>query len=254
MLRCPGALVLMDERLWYSAGLSVDSPQIGENKKGYTPMTTAPYPPLSIKIWGDLACFTRPEMKTERVSYPVITPSAARGVVEAIFWKPEIRWQIVAIHVLRPIRYIGISRSEVKAKQSYREAVRWSRTGVGGYVACEDHTPRHTLALRDVAYIIEAQALVQPHTRAEEPKYRDMLRRRVQRGQCFVQPSLGLREFVAWFGPASDDEPALDLTEDFGLMLHDLRYDAEGRGTPVFFRARLERGIMRVPPLRERRG
>ena len=108
-------------------------------------------PALEVKVWGDYACFTRPEMKVERVSYPVMTPSAARGVLEAIFWKPEMRWEVEEIHVLKPIRYFSILRNEVNSRASYRAAQGWVTSG-GGFVATEDRSQRHTLALRDVEY------------------------------------------------------------------------------------------------------
>jgi CRISPR-associated protein Cas5d len=107
--------------------------------------------PLHVKVWGDLACFTRPEMKVERVSYPVMTPSAARGVLEAIYWKPECAWRVREILVLRPIRYLSLLRNEIATRQSERSAGQWSVTGRGGYDSTEDRAQRHTLALRDVA-------------------------------------------------------------------------------------------------------
>src|SRR2546427_2433632 len=111
------------------------------------------FPPLQVRVWGDFACFTRPEMKVERVSYPLMTPSAARGVLEAIFWKPEFSWRIREIAVLRPPRFFSVLRNEVKGRASVQSAQAWASHG-GRYCVEEDHTPRHTLALRDVAYLI----------------------------------------------------------------------------------------------------
>jgi CRISPR-associated protein Cas5d len=108
------------------------------------------YSPLEVRIWGDFACFTRPEMKVERVSYPVLTPSAARGVLEAILWKPQFAWRIGEIWVLKPIRYFSILRNEVNTRASERAAAGWSKYG-GGYDASADRAQRHTLALREVA-------------------------------------------------------------------------------------------------------
>ena len=205
--------------------------------------------PVEVRVWGPWACFTRPEMHVERVSYPVMTPSAARGILDSIFWKPEIRWVIEEIHVLAPIKWASILRNEINTRQTDRTARGWQRAGAGGYDVAEDRTQRHTLALRDVAYLIRAQVEV-VRGDATTAKYRDQFRRRVSRGQCFSQPYLGNREFSAYFGePIPGERPREELTDDLGLMLHDLRYEASGRGTPVFFDAKLDRGILCVPPL-----
>jgi CRISPR-associated protein Cas5d len=207
--------------------------------------------PLTVKVWGDWACFTRPEMKVERVSYPVMTPSAARGVLEAIFWKPEFFWRIREIQVLRPIRYYSILRNEVKLTASHRSAMGWSKTG-GGYFADEDRAQRHTLALREVAYVIKADQVLKPHADADPAKYRDQFRRRVARGQYYHAPYLGCREFSARFGDSVESDRPLPLEMDLGLMLFDLDYQHDDlgrgkRGKPKFFQAQLDRGIMTVP-------
>jgi CRISPR-associated protein Cas5d len=206
-------------------------------------------PPLAVKVWGDLGCFTRPEMKVERVSYPVLTPSAARGVLEAIFWKPEFRWHVQEIWVLKPIRYFSILRNEVNSRQSERAARSWQAEGSGGYDASADRAQRHTLALRDVAYIIRAQVVLKAHTDADPAKYRDQFRRRVASGRCFSTPYLGCREFSASFAESDGSERPLDLTDELGPMLLDLEYqgDRTGRGTPRFFNARIEQGVLHVP-------
>jgi CRISPR-associated protein Cas5d len=205
-------------------------------------------PPLTVKVWGDTACFTRPEMKAERVSYPIMTPSAARGVLEAIFWKPEFTWQIREIWVLKEVRFVSILRNEVNGKAVLSTARGWARSG-GGYFAEEDRAQRHTLALRDVAYVIMADIVLALHATEDSAKYRDQFRRRVNRGQCYHQPYLGCREFVAFFGPPDSTEQPINLTENLGRMLFDLNYtpDKSGRGTPRFFEARLEGGVLRVP-------
>lgn len=205
--------------------------------------------PLTLKVWGDLACFTRPEMKVERVSYPVMTPSAARGVLEAVFWKPEFRWHVQEIRVLRPIRYTSMLRNEVNSRQSDRAARGWQAEGAGGYDASADRAQRHTLGLRDVAYIIAAQIALQPHADAEPAKYRDQFRRRVRDGRCFAMPFLGCREFSASFAEPDGSEQTIDLTDELGPMLLDLTYapGTSGRGVPRFFDARIERGVLRVP-------
>ena len=211
---------------------------------------TTDFPPLSIRVWGEWACFTRPEMKVERVSYPVMTPSAARGVLEAIFWKPEFAWRVEEIWVLEPIRYFSILRNEVNTRQSDRSAAAWQREG-GGYDATSDRAQRHTLALRDVAYVIRAQVELKPHADADPAKYRDQFRRRVQDGRCFATPYFGCREFTASFAPVNGNEQPLDLTDELGPMLLDLDYEPgrSGRGKPRFFNAQLEHGVLRVPPM-----
>ena len=222
-------------------------------------------PPLEVKVWGDLACFTRPEFGVERVSYEVMTPSAARGILEAIFWKPEFRWLVREIRVLKPIRHYSILRNEMNSTQSERAARSWENSG-GGYYADEDRAQRHTLCLRDVAYVIKADIVLNSHTNDHPAKYRDQFRRRIKRGQCFNQPYLGTREFSAFFGPPDGDEQPIDLTDDLGIMLFDVDFipDAKGKisyaghsgsgreivkgnARPMFFPARLEQGVLRVP-------
>ena len=208
-------------------------------------MTTA-YPPLEVRVWGDLACFTRPEMKVERVSYPVPTPSAARGILEAIFWRPQFRWRIEEIWVLKPIRYFSVLRNEVNSKASHRSAKSWADGG-GRFVAPQDRAQRHTLALRDVDYVIRARMHLQPGINHHPAKYRDQFRRRVRRGRCFSRPYLGCREFAARFAEPTGHEQPIDRTDDIGRMLYDLDYAADGRGTPYFFEGDLAAGILRVP-------
>lgn len=209
-------------------------------------------PPLEVRVWGDFACFTRPEMKVERVTYPVMTPSAGRGVLEAIFWKPEFTWRVLEIHVLNEIRYFSILRNEVNTRASSRAAAAWEKNG-GGYDATADRAQRHTLALRDVAYIIRAQVELRPDVTDDIAKYRDQFRRRVRDGRCFNTPYLGCREFSAGFAETDGSERPIDLVDDLGLMLLDLDYapDRSGRGTPRFFNAHLDHGILRVPSLLE---
>ena len=206
------------------------------------------YPPVEVKVWGDFACFTRPEMKVERVSYDVITPSAARGVLEAIFWKPEFSWQIREIWVLKPIRHFSILRNEVKCKAIVSTAKGWAENG-GGYFAEDDRAQRHTLALRDVAYLIKADVVLKPHATDDVAKYRDQFRRRVDRGQCHATPYFGCREFTAYFGRPAGGEQPIDLNDDLGRMLFDIDYvpDDSGRVAPRFFGACLEAGILKVP-------
>lgn len=211
--------------------------------------------PLAVKVWGDLACFTRPEMKVERVSYSVMTPSAARGVLEAIFWKPEFVWRIADIAVLREIRYMSILRNEVKTRASARTAQGWVDRG-GGFFAEEDRTQRHTLALRDVAYVIRGWPEPRSGMAADSAKFRDQFRRRVAQGRCFATPYLGCREFSAAFSEPDDTERPIPVSTDLGRMLLDISYDAggTGRGEPVFFDAVLRAGVLAAPTLPQNGG
>jgi CRISPR-associated protein Cas5d len=204
-------------------------------------------PPLEVKVWGELACFTRPEMKVERVTYPVMTPSAARGVLEAIFWKPEFTWQVEEIWVLNPIQYISFLRNEVNSRASEQTARGWAQKG-GGFSASEDRAQRHTLALRDVAYVIRARPEPHVDTNGARAKFRDQFRRRVARGQCFATPYLGCREFSASFSPLDGTERPIPDSGSLGRMLREMVYAADGHGTatPRFFEARLDRGVLRI--------
>lgn len=210
------------------------------------------YPPLVVRVWGEFACFTRPEMKVERVTYPVMTPSAARGVLEAIFWKPQFAWRVEEIAVLKPIRYFSILRNEVNSRASERAAAGWERAG-GGYDATADRAQRHTLGLRDVEYIIRAQIEVKTGVNENPAKFRDQFHRRVRDGRCFATPYLGCREFAASFAEPDGSERSIDDPQELeiGPMLLDLEYDADGsgRGTPRFFNARLDGGVLRVPAM-----
>jgi CRISPR-associated protein Cas5d len=221
-----------------------------------------PYPPLEVKVWGDIACFTRPELKVERVSYEVMTPSAARGLLEAVMWKPEMQWRIREIRVLKPIRYISMMRNEVSQIAVTSTARGWGRDGGrGGYFADDyaSRTQRHTLALRDVAYVIVADIVVRVGVDEDPAKYRDQFRRRLDHGQYYISPCLGCREFAAHMAPVDGTERSIERSGELGRMLFDMDYaqDGSGRGQPRFFDATLDRGVMRVPPAlyeaRERR-
>jgi len=204
--------------------------------------------PVEIKVSGLLACFTRPEMKVERVSYPVMTPTAALGLLANVFWKPEFSWQLQEIVVLKEIEYQAIARNEVKSRASARTAQGWERAGTGGYSAESDHTPRNTLALRNVAYVIRALPVpFNPETDAA--KYRDQFRRRVRNGQCFAPPFLGCREFVARFEEPTEADRAIDLDMEIGRMLHSIVPvpGAEDIKRPRFFNASVKNGVLAIP-------
>ena len=219
-----------------------------------------------IDVWGDYACFTRPEMKVERVSYDVITPSAARAVFEAIFWKPAIQWKVKKIEVLNPIRWISVRRNEVgklmspQSKQIFIE---------------EDRQQRASLFLCDVAYRLYAEMeFINPKNRkinetpdvlkdqveeailrsTENPgKYNAMFERRAKKGQCFNQPYLGCREFSCNFrlieAPEKEGQRPIDETQDLGFMLYDMDFTDEKDPKPMFFRVQLNHGVIEVPPI-----
>lgn len=211
---------------------------------------------IRLLIWGERACFTRPEMKVERVSYDVITPSAARGILEAVHWKPAIRWTVDRIRVLRPIRFESLRRNEVGGKLSpatVAKAMKAGTTdGVQNYVD-EDRQQRASTILRDVAYVVEAHFALTHKAGPDESvgKHLDIFNRRARKGQCFQMPCMGVREFPANFRLLEDGEAppepdaSLDKEVDLGWMLHDI--DFERGMTPRFFRARMDKGLIEVP-------
>ncbi len=210
---------------------------------------------VKLHVWGAFACFTRPEMKVERVSYDAITPSAARGILEAVHWKPAIRWVIDRIHVLKPIRFENIRKNEVGAKISARNA----RAAMvlddlsGLHMAVDDNRQqRATMALRDVGYVIEAHFEMTDKAGEDSPaKHYETFRRRAQKGQCFHRPALGLREFAAdfeWLDAVPTS--ALSGRQDLGWMLYDI--DFANDRTPQFFRAEMVDGVIDVAAARDR--
>jgi CRISPR-associated protein Cas5d len=215
---------------------------------------------IRLHVWGENACFTRPEMKVERVSYDVITPSAARGILEAIHWKPAIRWVIDEIEVLRPIRFESIRRNEVASKISARNVGTAMKAGSteGLYMLVDEGKERQQRAatiLRDVAYVIRAhfELTAQAGEDDNEGKHLDIFNRRARKGQCFHHPYLGTREFPATFRLLEDGETvesnlqANERSRDLGWMLHDI--DFKDNQTPRFFRAAMEDGLIKVPAL-----
>lgn len=207
-----------------------------------------------LELSGDFACFTRPEMKVERVSYDVMTPSAARACFEAILWKPAMRWHIVRIEVLKPIRWINLRRNEVASVISTRNVETAMKGGASiiGLNIEDDRQQRAGLFLRDVAYRVHADLKFLPgrDPGANANKYYDMFERRASRGQCVNQPYLGCREFAAYFRLVTDitEEPKpIPETRELGFMLHDLDFSKPSAPTPRFFRARMENGVVDVP-------
>lgn len=207
-----------------------------------------------LELSGSYACFTRPEMKVERVSYDVMTPSAARACFEAILWKPALRWHVRKIEVLKPIRWINLRRNEVASVVSTRNVKTAMKSGKGdlGLYIEDDRQQRAGLFLRDVAYRIHAdlEFLAPRDPGASATKYYEMFERRAAKGQCVNQPYLGCREFAAAFRLINDlaQEPApITETRDLGFMLHDLDFSKPTDPQPRFFRARLEDGVVQVP-------
>jgi len=190
---------------------------------------------IKLRVWGDYACFTRPEMKVERVSYDVMTPSAARGILEAIYWKPAIKWIIDKIHVIKPVKFKNIRRNELKSKMSER---------AGGVFIEDDHTQRASVILTDVEYIIEAHFDVTGKDDAEPIKHKEMFERRAKKGQCFHHPYFGCREFPVSFELVNGDIPISELKGELDLayMLYDI--DFKNNMQALFFRAKMKDGII----------
>ncbi|GAA2353687.1 type I-C CRISPR-associated protein Cas5c [Streptomyces carpaticus] len=213
------------------------------------------FPDLVVEAWGDLACFTRPELKSERVSYQLMTPSAANGLLQAIFWKPQFQYVVRRIEVLRPVRWQLIRRNEVRSVTTLTGVKDMKKHPAAHYDAAEDRDQRSTMALADVRYRIHAQVVVSEEAKAggngfppaSEEKYREQLRRRVQRGACFSQPFFGCREFTAAFGPADAAHAAIPWTDELGVMLHSIEYPPGGGERYRWFRARVEDGVLTVP-------
>lgn len=198
--------------------------------------------PFRLRVWGRNACFTRPEMKVERVSYDVITPSAARGVLEAILWKPAIRWVVHRIDVLNPIRWESVRRNEVGTTMSPRSRCLFVE---------DQRQQRAGLFLRDVDYVIHARFEFTERAGPDDnpTKFQEMFLRRVEKGQCFHRPYLGCREFAANFAPITNGEPLptpIAETRDLGFMLYDLDFCGT-TPMPLWFRARLENGSVPIP-------
>lgn len=208
---------------------------------------------IAWKYGGDMACFTRPELKVERVSYDVITPSAARAVFESIFWKDAIRWEVTKIEVLNPIKWTAIRRNEVGAVAG---------KNIKSIYIEEKRQQKNALLLKDVRYRIYAKLIFipvrdrknmkhDPGSDENPGKYNAMFERRAAKGQCFNQPYLGTREFAASFRlidkNAGDLRPAIDENRDFGIMLYDMDFSDIKNVQPMFYRAKMVQGVIMVP-------
>jgi len=199
---------------------------------------------IKIRVWGDYALFTRPEMKVERVSYDVMTPSAARGILEAIYWKPAIRWVIDRIHVLKPIRFDNVRRNEVANRVVVDKKKMEGDSLVCLFIDGKNvRQQRASMVLRNVEYVIEAHFEFTSKEDNNEGKHMDIFKRRAVKGQCFHRPYFGCREFPVSF-EWCDDAPESPLAgeQDIGFMLHDI--DFENDMTPCFFRAVMKNGII----------
>ncbi len=204
---------------------------------------------IKLRVWGEYALFSRPEMKVERVSYDVMTPSAARGILEAIHWKPAIRWVVDRIHVLKPIRFENVRRNEVETKASKKRVI----------YAANERQQRASMLLKDVEYIIEAHFKMTDRQGPEDTpeKHYNIVLRRARQGQCFHRPYFGCREFPAHF-ELLEEEPIPVSTvhsgeTDLGYMLLDQSFTLNSKGetmetTPHFFRAKMVNGVITVPP------
>ena len=216
------------------------------------------YAPLQVVVWGDFACFTQPEFSAERVSYPMMTPSAARGLLEAVFWKPEFQWEVRQIHVLKPRFPVAPPRDEKTFYRHFsilRNEIGKKATGAPISIT-EDRQQRHSLILRDVEYLIRADVRLRSDVTDDPAKYRDQFQRRVRRGQAYHRPYLGCREFAACFEPANGTEESRRFRHKdpipLGTMLFDIAYSPDGN-QPVFFEPTLEDGILNVPQALYRR-
>jgi len=219
-----------------------------------------------IEAWGDYACFTRPEMKVERVSYDIITPSAARAIFEAVFWKPAVRWNVTKVEVLNPIKWISVRRNEVGAIMSPRsdelfiESNRQQKAGLflrdvhyRLYAELEFINPKNRQQPRStVSPVLSDPEEQEIERQTENPgKYNAMFERRARKGQCFNQPYLGCREFSADFrlieDPAKKEKQPINENRDFGFMLYDMDFINIGNPKPMFFRAEMQQGVVIIP-------
>ena len=180
---------------------------------------------VRVKVSGEFACFTRPDLKVERMTYPCMTPSAARGVLDSILWKPEFKWHVRRILLVNPVKFFSVKRNEINSKQ-----------GKTPIVIEEKRAQRNSIVLKDVSYIIEASVYLDEYSEKNPPrKYVEMFERRVRKGQCWRRPFLGTREFAAEFMEPEGTETPIPDTIPIGSMLFDIFYDENGKPDPLFF-------------------
>ena len=209
---------------------------------------------IQVAVWGEYALFSRPEFKSEKASYDVMTPSAARGILEAILWHPGMRWIVDRIHVCAPVRFSNVRRNEVKATASARNIRTVMERGTGElYIAASENIQqRAAMVLRNVYYVIDAHfEMTDRAAPGDNPgKFQDMMKRRLEKGQCYHTPYLGTREFPACFAPCRDIPPCpeeLKGEKDLGFILWDLDYAEPGNIQPLFFRPIMRDGVISVP-------
>lgn len=203
---------------------------------------------IKMEVWGEYACFTRPEMKVERVSYDVPTPSAARGMVESVYYHPGLKWHVDKIYVCKPIRFTNILRNEVASKISARNVLTEANGKKRSYIDRNtDIQQRATTMLRDVHYVIEAHfEMTDKANPSDNPgKFHDIVKRRLRSGQAYMQPYLGCRECTAHFRLwEGGDIPTIDETRNLGYMLYDMDYSEPENIQPMFFRAQMVHGVI----------
>lgn len=203
---------------------------------------------IKMEVWGEYACFTRPEMKVERVSYDVPTPSAARGMVESVYYHPGLKWHVDKIYVYKPIRFTNILRNEVASKISVRNVLTEANGKKRSYIDRNaDIQQRATTMLRNVHYVIEAHfEMTDKANPSDNPgKFQDIVKRRLRSGQAYMQPYLGCRECTAHFRLwEGGDIPTIDETRDLGYMLYDMEYSDPENIQPMFFRAQMVHGVI----------
>jgi len=203
---------------------------------------------ILMEVWGPMACFTRPEMKTERVSYDVPTPGAVRGMIESVFFHPGLRWVPDRIWVLNRIQFMNVRRNEVKSKVLASAVLQEANGGKAGAIfTSEDIQQRAAMLLKDVRYVFEAhfEMTVQANPSDNHGKFQDIIKRRLRRGACYSTPYFGCRECTAHFRLWEGGEiPAIDETRDLGYMLYDMDYSDPTDIQPMFFRARMEHGVI----------
>lgn len=203
---------------------------------------------IKMEVWGEYACFTRPEMKVERVSYDVPTPSAARGMVESVYYHPGLKWHVDKIYVCKPIRFTNILRNEVASKISARNVLTEANGKKRSYIDRNaDIQQRATTMLRDVHYVIEAHfEMTDQANPSDNPgKFQDIVKRRLRSGQAYMQPYLGCRECTAHFRlREGGDIPTIDETRDLGYMIFDMDYSDLENIQPMFFRAQMVHGVI----------